>query len=751
MDKKYDHTKHEKDIYKMWEKGGYFKASKKGTPYTILMPPPNANASLHAGHAMYTIDDIMVRWKRMQGYSALWIPGMDHAGFETQYVYEKHLKKEGKSRMDFDKDTLYKNIYEFVEDNSGLVYKQFKRLGFSADWDRSVFTLDEHVIKKVYQTFEKMHQDEYVYRDDYIVNYCTHCGTSLAELEVKHQERKDNLYYIRYELIDKKASEPSHIVIATVRPETIFVDTHIAVNPKDKKNKWLIGRKVKNPITGKPMDIIGDDYADPEFGTGIVKLTPAHDPNDFEIAKAKDLPIIQAIDWYGKIMESGGKYAGLSVQKARKKTSEDLKAKGLMEKIDKKYEHSVLVCYKCRHDLEPLTVPNWFIKVDDLKAKVKSAVEADKVKFFPKRFKKQMLTWLDIMHDWPISRQVVWGIRIPVWYKVDRESSNIHVWWIDKNKKLHTNSLKHFLDEGYNIADIEKGLQKVYALSGDSAPEYVVSGKKPDDGNEYIPETDTFDTWFSSGQWPLVTLKDKELETRLPTDMIGTLSDILKFWISRMILFSLYLENEVPFKDVYLWSMVADEKGVKMSKSKGNVVNPIKLIDKYGADALRMTLVFGVAPGSKIPLSEDKVRGMRNFANKLWNMARFMNIMFKKEEGEIPFYNNKMQKNLTEKDKKILKKLEKTINKSTKAMKKYRFSDATEAIYHFMWEEVASDYLESIKDRKDKKVALSVFRHVFINGIKLLHPFMPFVTEAIWQNIPKKKDEPLIVSSWPNA
>src|SRR5258708_7627973 len=457
---------HEKKIYELWEKSGAFKENKRGEPYTILMPPPNANASLHAGHAMYTVDDILVRWKRMQGYSALWIPGLDHAGFETQFVYEKHLAKEGKSRMDFDRTTLYENIFKFVKENSGLIFEQMKSLGFSADWERSVFTLDKKGSDSVYKTFEKMEKEGLVYRDNYIVNFCVHDGTSLAELEVKHLERIDPLYFIKYPTLDNKSS----ITIATVRPETIFVDTHIAVNPKDKKNSKLIGQKVLNPITEKEMEIISDEFVDPNFGTGIVKLTPAHDANDYAVAKKHNLPIISCIDSFGRIKENGGKYAGLKVKIAKDLVIKDLEEKGLVDHIDKNYNHNVLVCYKCGHDLEPMVFPNWFIKVEKLKAKVKELVDKDKVKFHPIKFKRHMLSWLDIMHDWPISRQIVWGIRIPVWYNTEK-SPDLEVSFIDKNGDKKFGPLKNF-----NFEEVEKGLQSVRASE---KSEYVVSSEKP--------------------------------------------------------------------------------------------------------------------------------------------------------------------------------------------------------------------------------------------------------------------------------
>lgn len=742
MDKNYKPQEVEKEIYDLWEKGGYFtpKIDPNKKPFTIIMPPPNANASLHAGHSMYTIDDIIIRFKRMQGFASLWIPGTDHAGFETQFVYEKHLAKQDKSRMDFDRKTLYQNIYNFVKENSGLIFEQFKRLGFSADWSRSVFTLDKQVINQVFKTFKKMVDDGYIYRNDYIVNYCTHCGTSLADLEVTHIERTDPLFYIRYPFKDKKG----FVTVATVRPEPIFVDTHLAVNPKDKKRKHLIGQTVLNPLTNAEMEIIGDEYVDPAFGTGIVKLTPAHDTNDFKVAKKYNLPIVQAINWNGRITDNGGKYAGLKVKQAREQVVKDLQEKRLeneglyyIEKIDQNYLHSVATCYKCGRDLEPLTIPNWFIEVKNLKEKVRQATLNNKVKFIPQEYKEHMLQWLDIMHDWPISRQIVWGIRIPVWYEVDPTASNIWVWWIDKNKKPHQNNLKKFLDEEIKIEEIEEGLQKVYALTGPAGPKYIISDNKPNDGKMYLPETDTFDTWFSSGQWPLIVLKENEFKTRYPTDVMATLSDILKLWVSRMIMFGLYLKNEVPFKDVFLWSMVADKFGKKMSKSKGNVVSPIDLIDKYGADALRMSLVYGIPAGGKVILSDDKVRGMRNFANKLWNIARFIE-MDKSQSTNT---------NQHEDDKWILKELNQTITTVTQSLESYKFNEASEILYEFIWHKFADIYIEKTKKRRPD--AQPTLEHVLKESLKLLHPFMPFITEEIWQKLNKEK--PLIVASWPKV
>ncbi len=721
MDKAYDHKRYEEKVYKKWEESGAFKASGKGKDYTILMPPPNANASLHAGHAMYTVDDTVLRFKRMQGYSATWIPGLDHAGFETQFVYEKHLAKQGKSRFDFDRQSLYEDILSFVKENSGLIVSQMKKMGFSADWNKSVFTLDEHVVKTVYETFMKMHKEGLVYRDEYIVNYCTHDGTSLAELEVKYVERKDPLYYIKY----------GAFVLATVRPETKFGDTAVAVNPKDKRYKEWIGKEIEvEGLLGKiKLKVIEDPHVDPKFGTGVVKVTPGHDPNDFEMGKRHNLEVKCVIDVRGKLNHFAGPYEGMKVMAAREQVAKDLEARGLMEKVDREYVHSVATCYKCGRDLEPMVVPNWFINVDSLKKPVINAIKKNETTFTPKRHKKQILDWLAVMHDWPISRQIVWGIRIPVWYPIGKAA--ITVSFISKSGEREHGNV-HELLKKYDLSEIKAGLQSLVASVGTP---FVVSVDSP--GEDYLPETDTFDTWFSSGQWPIVTNPPA-----YPTDFMGTYSDILKFWVSRMMMFGIYLKNDVPFRDVYLWSMVADKNGLKMSKSKGNVVDPMELVEKYGADALRMSLMFGVASGSKIIFSEDKVRGMRNFANKVWNIARFV-----AQDRKIQDTNNKIQIN-NDDDRWILEELEKTTKTVTRALERYRFNTASEYLYEFIWHKFADVYIEKIKSRKaDAQPTLEL---VLEQSLKLLHPFMPFVTEAIWEEIGMTKQQGLLIrSAWP--
>ena len=481
---------------------------------------------------------------------------------------------------------------------------------------------------------------------------------------------------------------------------------------------------------------------DPKFWTGVVKITPAHDPNDFEAGRRHNLEIKQVIDHTGRLTEITGPYAGLKTMAARERVVADLKKKGLLVKVDPDYAHAVTVCYKCGRDLEPMITPNWFIKVKDLKTKVRETIEKDRVKFFPHRFKKHLLTWLDIMHDWPISRQIAWAIRIPAWYAVAK-NPRLQVTFLDQKGQRVAGEIKTLLAK-YSFTEIEKGLQTLVAPK-DAA--YEIAFAKPK-GN-YLQETDTFDTWFSSGQWPLLVLEKAELKTRFPTDVLGTLSDILKFWVSRMILFSLYLTNQVPFKDVYLWSMVADAKGIKMSKSKGNVVNPIALVEKYGADALRFSLLYGSPAGSKVILSDDKVRAMRNFANKIWNLGRFLQMSY---QGTNP--SDTVPKDLQAADQKILFELNQLIQKTTAALDGYRLNEAAELIYGFAWHTFADKYVEETKERTKHKdrAALYTLRQIYLNILKLLHPFMPFVTEQIWREISSLRQSPdqlLIKTAWP--
>lgn len=763
MEKTFDPKIAEKKIYDMWESGGYFKAQIDPTkkPFTIVLPPPNASGKMHTGNVlMIAIEDLLIRWKRMQGYSALWVPGTDHAGFETQITFERELKKQGKSRFDFDRQSFYDAIWEFVQNNKSQIEGQIKQMGASVDWSRYTFTLDPHVINTVYSTFEKMHKEGLIYRGDYIVNYCPVCGTTFADLEIDFVERNDPLYYIKYKLASSSSDE--FVTVATVRPETIYADMFLAVNPKDEAKKHLVGQKVINPLTGAQIDIISDPFVDPEFGTGIVKITPAHDKNDYEAALRHGLSMEKgvptAVDWSGRMTAlAGDQLKGKKVKEARKLVLEILTQSGMIDHIDEKYIHMVSTCYKGGHDIEPTILANWFVRVDaqgkSFKKPALDAVVNGDVKIYPKWREITYTKWMEDMRDWPISRQVVWGIRIPVWYKADDvHAESLWVSWIDKDKVVHSNTLKTFINNGVLFEEIEKGLQRVVAPAGSS--EFVISKDKPQDGLRYLPETDTFDTWFSSGQWPLVTLKypeSKDYEYFYPTAVLETGWEIIRLWVSRMIMFGIYLTGRAPFKDVYLHGIVRALDGKKMSKSLGNVINPDEYIEKYGVDALRMGLISGTANGKDFAFPKDKVIAYRNFANKIWNMARFMLMMTEKLGKEVPFYNEAIASHQTARDADVLGQLNTLITTVNENLEKYRFSDAADAIYHFMWDELAAKYLEELKDRQDLEVGLSVFKHVFLTCLKLLHPFMPFVTEEIWGSLPRLTDKPLIISTWPIA
>lgn len=758
VESKFDHKEVEKKLYKQWEESGAFKPfgdAQDRPPFTIVLPPPNASGKLHVGNVlMIAIEDLLIRHARMQGRPTLWVPGTDHAGFETQITFERMLKKQGKSRFDYDRQSLYDKIWEFVQSNKGEIENQIRAMGASVDWSRNTFTLDEHVVETVYKTFEKMYKEGLVYRDNYMVNYCPKCGTTFADLEVLHKERTGVLYFVRYTLAREHVStgEPEHVVIATTRPETIMLDTHIAVHPKDTKRKEYIGKKALNPLTGKEMEIIGDELVDPEFGTGFVKLTPAHDKNDYEAGKRHQLPMIVGIGMDGRMTAEAGEWEGKTVFTARKEVVERLINENKMERVDEKYKQAVMVCYKGGHVIEPMVLPNWFVKVGSLKKPALEAVTKGKVKIYPKWREKTYTRWMEEMHDWPISRQVVWGIRIPCWYRVDtrtREHANtkIQVTFLNKEGESVSGQVRELLKE-YELLEIREGLQTLIAPSG-AKP--TVQSEAP--GENYLPETDTFDTWFSSGHWPLVTLhypEGEDFKKFYPTSVLETGWEIIRFWVSRMIMFGIYLTGKPPFEYVYLHGLVRALDGRKMSKSLGNVINPEEYVEKYGVDALRMGLISGTANGKDFAFPKDKVIAYRNFANKLWNMARFYLMMEEKSGAERVWYREIEAEELKEEDQEIVKRLEETIEETNKQMDKFRFAQAAEAIYHFMWDEVASDYLEKVKEREDKKTALSVLLYVLHNGLKLLHPFMPYVTEAIWQELPRKYDKMLIVSKWPS-
>lgn len=686
MDKAYDPKAVEGKIYEMWESGGHFspKIDKSKRPFTIILPPPNANADLHLGHAMYVVEDIMIRYHRMKGDPALWLPGADHAGFETQYVFEKELAKKDKSRFDFSREELYKMIWDFVHENRGKMENQLRRLGFSLDWSRNVFTLDPAVVKTVYMTFKRLFDSGLVYRGLRLVNYCTKDGTGFSDLEVKHVEQRDPLYYMKY----------GPFILATVRPETKFGDTAVAVNPKDKRYKHWIGKEIEvEGLLGKfKITVVGDEAIDPEFGTGVAKVTPAHDFTDYEIAKRHNLPMKQVIGFDGRLTDLTGPYTGLKVKAAREKVVEDMKARGMIDHIDENYTHTVATCYKCGTVIEPLPLEQWYIKIKPLATRAVKAIQEKKIHVVPKRFEKHMIQWLTNFQDWNISRQLVWGMRVPAW----------------KCSKNH-----------WTVT--EGGKPEKCSGCGDTKLEQ---------------DTDTFDTWFSSGQWPFATLQATgDFDYFYPTSVMETAYDILPWWVCRMIMLGLYVTGDVPFRTVYYHGLVRDAKGQKMSKSKGNVLNPLKLIEQYGADALRFSLVFGTAAGNDQSVSEDKIRGMRNFANKLWNIGRFLVLDQNKKDAKH-----------AKLDKELQKKIAYVIKTTTKHVEKYQFSQATELLYEFTWHEFADKYIEIYKKGE---ISYSVLLNSFTTLLALLHPFMPFVTEALYQKLPGWNGKPLIISSWP--
>jgi valyl-tRNA synthetase len=742
MAKKYDHKEVEPRIYKMWEEGGYFEAEidpdKK--PYTILLPPPNASGKMHTGNVlMIAVEDLLCRWKRMQGYSVLWVPGTDHAGFETQTTFERHLKKEGKSRFDFDRETLYKKIWDFVQMNKGLIEDQIRTMGASVDWSRYTFTLDDKSLGVVMSTFEKMYKEGLVYKGDYVVNYSFKWGTTFSDAEIQYKEQVDPLYYMKY----------GPFTLATVRPETKFGDTAVAVNPKDERYNDWIGKEIEvEGLLGTfKMKVIGDNYVDPEFGTGVVKVTPAHDKNDWEAGLRHNLDVVNVIGLDGRLNDKAGKYAGMKILEARKAVVQDLKEKGLIEKVDENYTHTVPVDYRSGDYIEMLVLPNWFINVEELKKPALAAIDNGELNVYPKWREVTYRRWVENMRDWAISRQVVWGIRIPVWYSVD-ENPDITVSFLHKGEVV-TGKVGDLLKD-FSFKDIEKGLQTLIA-SKDA--KLVVQTEKPK-GN-YLQETDTFDTWFSSGQWPFSTLgypDSKDFEYFYPTAVLETGWEIVTRWVSRMVMFGYYLTGKSPFKDVYLHGMVRALDGRKMSKSLGNVINPEEYAEEFGVDALRMGLISGTANGKDFSFPKDKVVAYRNFANKLWNMARFMLMMFEKEDiKEIPEFTDTLD--LNKEDKEIIEGLKNTTKQVTESLEKYRFSDAGETLYHYVWDELADKYIEDVKNREGeaKKIGLTVLHHAFISSLKLLHPFMPFVTEEIWKVIANNKKEPLVSSDWPIA
>lgn len=724
LDGGYESKKFEKNIYQKWEDSGFFNpdncikeqiVSETSPHFSIVMPPPNANGRLHVGHALFvTIQDLLIRYNRMNGKRALWIPGADHAGFETQVVYEKVLEKQGKSRFDFTSEELYKQIFDFTISSKGQMEQDLRDLGASCDWSRNLFTLDEKVVEQVQNTFKKMYRDGLVYRGKRPINWCIKHQTGLSDVETENKQENAKLYYFKYGPFE----------IATARPETKFGDKYVVMHPDDKRyQEFKHGQKLTVEWINGPIEatIIKDEAIDMEFGTGVMTITPWHSQIDFEIASRHNLDYEQIIDFTGKLLPIAEEFAGMKISAARDKIVDKLKEKGLVTKIEENYTHNTKICYKCNTIIEPQISNQWFIKMKPLAELALKAVRDEKqINFLPDNYEKIFTYWMENTLDWNISRQIVWGIKIPA--------------------LVCTSCNKGYLSEDLPT----KG-----------------EGKCPDCGSELKAETDTFDTWFSSGQWTLLTTgfsntheSSPDLKNYHPTSVMETGTDLIFKWIPRMVIFSLYLNKEIPFKNVYLHGLVNDKNGQKMSKSKGNVVNPIELVEKFGCDALRMGLIVGVPAGSDASLSEDKIKGYKHFANKIWNVTKFLEMkgVF---SDEINFEIKK-----TDKDELLLRELNELIRISTRELEELKIHLVSDRLYHFFWKRFADELIEESKiiftnaenifSQDEINSRKSTLKIMFETQLKLLHPFMPFVTEVIWSEF-MAKEKLLMVESWPKA
>ncbi len=699
LSKVYEPAAYETEVYKLWETAGAFQPNDTGKPFTIVMPPPNANANLHVGHVLgSSIQDILIRYHRMIGDASLWIPGADHAGFETWVVYEKKLAEQGLSRFAFTREELYSQVWDFVQENKTNFESQLRALGASCDWSRFTFTLDDKVVKTAYSSFKRMWDDGLIYRGERIVNFCTTHGTSFSDYEVVYRDEKSHLWHINFPLADGSG----HITVATTRPETMVGDVAVAVNPSDKRFAKLVGKNVTLPLADREIPIIADDMVDMKFGTGAVKITPAHDPNDFDVVERHDLPRFSVIDYEGNMNENAPEaYQGLSVLEARVKIVSDLTELGLLEK-EEAYTHSVGHCYKCDTVIQPLLKDQWFVRMQPLAKQAIEAIKKDEVTFTPASKKRMVLDYLQGIKDWNISRQIAWGIPIPAFRNAEDPDD-----WI--------------FDERVDHEFIEVG------------------------GKVYHRDPDVFDTWFSSDQWPYITSGyplDADYERFYPTTLMETGGEILYVWVTRMIMMGLYVTGKVPFSEVYIHGNVKASDGTKMSKSKGNTINPMDVIKEYGSDAVRIGIISGRTAGAHQAYTPAKVVGGRNFCNKLWNIARYIEGVL----GEDFIY-KRSNTAITPADHWILHKLGEASSQIATYLENYQFSLALERVHELVWNELADWYIESSKQDENKQL----LAYVLEATLKLTHPFAPFVTETIWQTLAWEKDSLLISSQWPNV
>ncbi|MBZ4650555.1 valine--tRNA ligase [Thermosipho sp. (in: thermotogales)] len=699
---RYDPANIETKWYKFWLEKGYFTPKKDGPKYSIVIPPPNITGKIHMGHALnITLQDILVRFKRMNGFKTLWVPGEDHAGIATQTAVEKAIEKEGKKREELGREKFLEIVWDWANTYRNTIKNQIMAIGASVDWTRERFTLDEGLSKAVKKVFVSLYKKGLIYKGKYIVNWCPRCKTVLSDEEVEYEEHDGKLYYIKYPFADGNGE----IIIATTRPETMLGDTAIAVSPSDERYKELIGKEVIVPLVGRKIKIIADMHADPEFGTGALKVTPAHDPNDYLIGQRHNLEFINIFKDDMTINENGGKYKGLDRYQAREKIVEDLEKEGYLVKIED-IKHSVGHCYRCNTVIEPMLMDQWFVKMKPLAEKAIEAVEKGEVKFYPDRWKKVYLNWMYEIRDWCISRQLWWGHRIPIWYCQDCGHINVSEEEVKKCEKCGSTNLKQ--------------------------------------------EEDVLDTWFSSALWPFSTLgwpeNTSDLKEFYPTDVLVTGFDIIFFWVARMVMMGYEFMGKKPFNDVYIHQLVRDKFGRKMSKSLGNGIDPLEVIQEYGADPMRFTLALLAAQGRDIKLDIKNIDTSKKFANKIWNATRFI-IMNLEDYKEIPL------ENLNLSDKWILSRLQKTIKNVTNAIEQYEFNLAAREIYNFFWDEFCDWYIEVSKPRlktEEKHLVQNVLVTVLDNSLKLLHPFMPFITEELWQKLPTS-GESITVSEWPKV
>ena len=711
LPKVYEPQRVEGRIYEMWEKAGCFKGDPdpEKKPFSIVMPPPNVTGQLHMGHALdSTLQDILTRFKRMQGYSTLWLPGTDHAGIATQIKVEEELRvKEGKTRYDLGREKFLQRVWQWKEKYGGRIVEQQKKLGVSCDWSRSRFTMDEGCSKAVRETFCELYEKGLIYKGSRIINWCPNCVTALSDAEVEYVDKPGKLWHIKYPI---QGEEGRYVIVATTRPETMLGDSGVAVHPDDERYQDIIGKKCILPLMDREIPIVADEYVEMDFGTGCVKMTPAHDPNDFEVGLRHNLESIRVLDDYGKINELGGKYQGMDRYEARKAIIADLEALGLLEKIED-HQHNVGTCYRCHNDVEPIISAQWFVKMKPLAEEAIRVVEEGETKFVPDRFSKTYLNWMENVHDWCISRQLWWGHQIPVWYCDDCGHMTVSRTDATKCEKCGSTHIQR--------------------------------------------DPDVLDTWFSSALWPFSTLgwpeSTEDLDYFYPTDVLVTGYDIIFFWVARMIFSGCEQTKKTPFHTVFIHGLVRDDKGRKMSKSLGNGIDPLEMAEQYGADALRFNLITGNSPGNDMRFYTERCEAMRNFANKIWNASRFLMMNLTIEENALP-------EKLELEDKWILSKLNTVIAEVTENMDHYELGVAAQKIYDFIWDTYCDWYIEMTKSRLQgedeaaKVQAQQVLCYVLTDILKLLHPFMPFLTEEIWQALPHEANcekKFLMLQQWP--